>query len=94
MRDNLNQGLLAKGFDDHYAESKVAGALLVGQEESLSGIPMEYLERAFGVLNRVIGDGTVHRGIYVNEKIPLRVYTLIGNLPLPSSRIKSLGRGK
>lgn len=94
MRDNLNQGLLAKGFDDHYAESKVAGAILVGQEESLGNIPMEYLERAFGVLNRVVGDGTVHRGIYVNEKIPLRVYTLIGNLPLPSSRIKSLGRGK
>ena len=94
MRDNLNQGLLAKGFDDHYAESKVAGAILVGQEESLGNIPMAYLETAFGVLNRVIGDGTVHRGIYCNEKIPLRVYTLIANLPLPSSRIKSLGRGK
>jgi cell division GTPase FtsZ len=94
MRDNLNSGLLAKGFDDHYSESKVAGAILLGNEDSLSNIPMEYLEMAFGVLNRVIGDGTVHRGIYVNDKIPLRVYTLIGNLPLPSSRVKNLNRGK
>lgn len=94
MRDNLQSGLLAKGFDDHYADSKVAGAILLGSEDALGEIPMEYLEMAFGVLNRVVGDGTVHRGIYINEKIPLRVYTLIGNLPLPASRIKSLNRGK
>ena len=94
MRENLNSGLLAKGFDDHYSESKIAGAILIGQEEVLSNIPMDYLEMAFGVLNKVVGDGTVHRGIYVNEKIPLRVYTMIGNLPLPASRVKSLMRGK
>lgn len=94
MRENLNSGLLAKGFDDHYSESKIAGAILMGQEDVLGAIPMEYLEMAFGVLNKVIGDGTVHRGIYVNEKIPLRVYSMIGNLPLPSSRVKSLSRGK
>ena len=94
MRDNLNSGLLAKGFEDHYIESKVAGAILLGSEEVMGEIPMEYLEMAFGTLNHVIGDGTVHRGIYLNEKVPLRVYTLIGNLPLPSSRVKSLNRGK
>jgi cell division GTPase FtsZ len=94
MRENLNSGLLAKGFDNHYAESKIAGAILMGKEDVLGNIPMDYLEMAFGVLNRVIGDGTVHRGIYVNDKIPLRVYSMIGNLPLPESRVKSLARGK
>jgi hypothetical protein len=72
--------------------SKVAGAILVGNEEILGEIPMEYLERAFGVLNRMIGDGTVHRGIYTNDAIALRVYTLIGNLVIPETRIKALAR--
>lgn len=93
MRENLQAGLLAKGFDDHYSESKIAGAILMGKEDVLSGIPMEYLDMAFGILNRMIGDGTVHRGIYTNEKIPLRVYSMIGNLPLPQDRIKLLSRG-
>lgn len=93
MRENLQAGLLAKGFDDHYGDSKIAGAILMGQEDILAEIPMDYLDMAFGVLNRMIGDGTVHRGIYTNEKIPLRVYTMIGNLPLPASRITALSRG-
>lgn len=93
MRENLSTGLLAKGFEEAYATSKVAGAILVGQEEVLGEIPMEYLETAFGVLNKMVGDGTVHRGIYVNEEIPLRVYTLIGNLVLPFAKMKVLNRG-
>jgi cell division GTPase FtsZ len=94
MRDNLQSGLLAKGFEDNYTESKIAGALLIGQSEVMGNIPMENLEMAFGILNRVIGDGTVHRGIYVNESIPLRVYSLIGNLKLPESRMRVLNRGR
>lgn len=90
MRENLQTGLLIKGFDESYSESKVAGAILVGKEEVLGEIPMDYLELAFGVLNRIIGDGTVHRGIYVNEGLDLRVYTIIGNLPLPEVRLKLL----
>ena len=93
MRENLTSGLLAKDFEESYSGSKVAGAILVGTEEKLGEIPMEFLESAFGVLNRMIGDGTVHRGIYVNEGIPLRVYTLIGNLSLPAARMKILSRG-
>jgi len=93
MRENLSSGLLAKDFEESYSEAKVAGAILVGNESVLGEIPMEYLESAFSVLNRMIGDGTVHRGIYVNESIKLRVYTLIGNLMLPANRMKTLSRG-
>jgi cell division GTPase FtsZ len=92
MRENLTSGLLARDFEESYMTSKVAGAILVGNEEILGEIPMEYLERAFGVLNRMIGDGTVHRGIYTNDAIALRVYTLIGNLVIPETRIKALAR--
>jgi len=94
MRDNLQHGLLAKGFEDSYAESKIAGAILMGSTDCMSDVPMDKLEMAFGVFNRMIGDGTVHRGIYVNDGVSLRVYSMIGNLPLPESRMKNLRRGK
>lgn len=88
LRDNIGSGLLAEGFD--IGESKIAGVVVTGSQDLMENLPQENIDAAIECLDRLVGGGTLHHGIYVENVDKLTVYTIIGGLPLPSERIKKL----
>lgn len=90
LRDNIAEGLLAEGFD--LTESNIAGMIITGSQELMENIPQEYIDAATECLERVVGGGTIHYGVYNENVKNLTVYTLIGGLTLPMDRIKRLLR--
>lgn len=70
-----------------------AGLIFVGGKSVLDSMPMEYLDHGFEMLNRMLAEGSmVHRGVYVGSTPDLRVFTMIGGLPYPASRLNELSR--
>lgn len=91
VRDNVKKGLLVEGLD--LSTASKGAALLVSGSEGLSSIPQEALENAFASLNRLMkqGSGTVlHRGVYEVGSSAVYLYTIIGGMSRPMSRLKEL----
>lgn len=88
LRENVGKGLLAEGFD--LTLSKIAGVVVTGSQSLMEDLPQENIDAAVECLERMVGGGTLHHGIYVENVPNLTVYTLIGGLPLPDERINKL----
>lgn len=90
LRNNLSKSLLAEGFD--LATAKYVGAIVVGPKNVLDereGL-MEMLDYGFASLANIVGNATVHRGIYADNKSNIRVYTIIGGLDVPRGYCRKL----
>ena len=91
IRDNLRQNILVGDLDLKCAS--VAGCVFIGNENVLNEIPQSNLEHGFGMLSRIMQrDSTVHRGIYRGKKPGLVVYTILGGLELPATRMLEIAR--
>lgn len=88
LKDNLNKTLLASGFDLKTASH--AAAVVVGGDDILGELENTAIEEGFDTLAMLTGDAMVHRGVYSDDKPRLSVYTLIGGLKGPESRLKDL----
>jgi cell division GTPase FtsZ len=90
VKRNLGKTLLADGFDLKTAE--MAGAVVVGGKVQMTNILglKDNIDFAFDTLAEIIGDATLHRGIYEDFKEFMRVYTIIGGLESPAARLEQL----
>ena len=91
LKSNLETTLLAEGFDLKTAKT-AAGVVVGGTKifEETAGL-MDNLEHAFSTLAALTGNAVVHRGIYEDpSKDKLVVYTLIGGMERPHSRLEEL----
>jgi len=90
VKQNLEKTLLAGGFD--LTTAKVAGCIVVGGKKLFTNIKglQDNIDYAFDVLSEITGQTTIHRGIYEDNRDSLRVYTIIGGLDSPSTRLEEL----
>jgi cell division GTPase FtsZ len=91
IRDNLKNNVLVGGFD--LSQAMTAGCVFVGSPDVLNSIPQEHLEHGFEMLSRIMRQGgTVHRGIYKGAKPGLVVYSALGELGRPESRMGEMAK--
>lgn len=92
VRSNLKTNILSGGVD--IGTGSVAGVVIIGGSNVLSGIPQTHLDHAFDQMNRMLkpGGSTVHRGIYRGNKDNLVVYTVVGGLGQPVDKLAELKR--
>jgi len=90
VKQNLEKTLLSNGFD--LSTAKVAGCIVVGGKQMMANTPnlQDNINFAFDVLADLTGNATIHRGIYEDGRETLRVYTIIGGLDFPTSRVEEL----
>jgi cell division GTPase FtsZ len=90
VKQNLEKTLLAGGFD--LTTAKVAGCIIVGGKKLVNNLKglQDNIDYAFDVLSEITGQTTIHRGIYEDNRDSLRVYTIIGGLDSPSTRLEEL----
>lgn len=89
IRENLKQNILSGGFD--IGTGTVAAAVVIGKQDALATIPEAHLDYAFEQLTRTLkADSTVHRGIYRGNKPGLNVFTAIGGLARPTTKLEDL----
>jgi len=90
VKQNLEKTLLAGGFD--LTTAKVAGCIIVGGKKLVTNLKglQDNIDYAFDVLSEITGQTTIHRGIYEDNRDSLRVYTIIGGLDSPSTRLEEL----
>ena len=90
VKKNLEKTLLAGGFD--LTTAKVAGSIVVGGKKLFTNTKglQDNIDYAFDVLSEITGQTTIHRGIYEDNRDSLRVYTIIGGLDSPSTRLEEL----
>ncbi|MAF24729.1 hypothetical protein CL634_04055 [bacterium] len=89
IRDNVKKNVLADGID--VSTGKTASVIMIGGNEILQQVPQENLDKGFEQFSRMLGKGsTVHRGIYSGNVDNLTVYTVIGGMARPESKLKTL----
>lgn len=90
MVDNLEKGLLASGFN--LLTATHAGMIVVGSDALLRKIPRKAEEKAFSTVHKLLGSGTVYKGVYCTKKDIqyVEVLTMISGLQLPVARIRDL----
>lgn len=91
VRDNLKQNILAGGVD--LSTGDKAAACIIGSQEVLNDIPQDFLDYAFEQFIRLLQpSSTVHRGIYRGAKPGLNIFTTVGGIGKPNSKIDDLKR--
>jgi cell division GTPase FtsZ len=92
VKKNLEKTLLASGFD--LGSAKLAGCIVVGSKKLMASVPglQDNINYAFDVLSEITVNASVHRGIYEDQRDCLRVYTIIGGLDAPASRLEELAK--
>jgi cell division GTPase FtsZ len=90
VKKNLEKTLLAGGFD--LTTAKLAGCIVVGGKKLMSDVSglQDNIDYAFDVLSEITGQASIHRGIYEDRRSSLRVYTIIGGLGSPTTRLEEL----
>ena len=88
IRNNLKKTILSDGCD--ISTGKIAAAVVVAGRDVLDTVPQENLDHAFSQLNRILDGATVHQGIYVGSKPNMLVYTAIGGIAHPESKLDDL----
>ena len=86
---SLDSGLLAEGFN--LVEATTAACVIISSIDKLSKFPRLAEENLFSSVMRVIGSGTVFRGVYALEAVSdFEVFFMVSGLGLPVSRIRGL----
>lgn len=90
VKENLEKTLLAGGFD--LSTANLAGCIVVGGKKLMAHTKglQNNIDYAFDVLSEITGRATIHRGIYEDDRDCLRVYTIIGGLDSPSTRLEEI----
>jgi cell division GTPase FtsZ len=89
IRDNVKKNVLSDGID--VSTGQTAAVIMIGGNEILQQVPQENLDKGFEQFSRMLGKGsTVHRGIYSGNVDNLTVYTAIGGMARPESKLKTL----
>jgi cell division GTPase FtsZ len=89
VRENLKRNVLCGELD--LATGKIAATVAIADEKTLDSIPQEYLDNAFNQLNRTLQPGsTVHQGVYKGNKEGLSIFTAIGGISTPQSKLDAL----
>ena len=90
VKKNLEKTLLASGFE--LSSAQMAGCIVVGSKKLMSNVSglQDNINYAFDVLSEITGQASVHRGIYEDNRDYLRVYTVIGGLDAPLSRLQEM----
>ena len=88
IRNNLKKTILSDGCD--ISTGNMAAAVVVAGRDVLDTVPQENLDHAFNQLNRILDGATVHQGIYVGSKDNMLVYTAIGGIDHPESKLDDL----
>jgi len=90
MKENLEKTLLAGGFN--LSTANMAGCIVVGGKKLMAHTKglQNNIDYAFDVLSEITGRATIHRGIYEDDRDSLRVYTIIGGLDSPSTRLEEI----
>ena len=87
--ENINSGLLAEGFN--LVEATTAGCIIIGNNELLKKIPRNKEEDAFATLFKLLGSGTIFKGIYGLEQTQnIEIFFMISGLGTPVLRVKEL----
>jgi len=92
LSTNLEKTLLAGGFS--LESSTYAGSIAVcGTQVMETPGVQDSINYGFDTVNNLVGDATLHRGLYENpnDKDSLKVYTVIGGLEPPKELMKELG---
>ena len=91
IREQVRGNLLSDGAD--LGTGDKAGVLMIGGNEVLNQVPQKNLDSAFEQFNRILRSGsTVYRGIYSGNRPDLTVYTVIGGLSHPHTKLSELKR--
>jgi cell division GTPase FtsZ len=90
VKENLEKTLLAGGFD--LSTANMAGCIVVGGKKLMAQTKglQNNIDYAFDVLSEITGRATIHRGIYEDDRDSLRVYTVIGGMDSPRSRLEDI----
>lgn len=91
VRENLKNNILTGGVD--LSTGSCAAAVMIGGIEQLNTIPQSSLDQAFDQLSRMLKPhSVVHRGIYSGDKPTLMVFSAVGGLDKPTSKLDELAR--
>ncbi len=89
LTENMEKGLLATGFT--LLDATHAGMIVVANRDTLSKMPRKAEENAMSTLLKLLGSGTVYKGVYESKKSEhVEVLTMISGLQLPAKRIRDL----
>ena len=90
VKNNLEETLFAGGLD--LSTVKACGCIVVGGKELMAKVSglQDNINYAFDVLSEMTGAATIHRGIYEDNSDSLRVFTIVGGLDSPMSRLEEL----
>lgn len=89
VRENLKRNVLCGELD--LATGKIAASVAIADDQTLDKIPQEHLDNAFNQLNRTLQSGsTVHQGVYKGNKAGLSIFTAIGGISTPQSKLDAL----
>ena len=92
IKDNINSGLLAEGFN--LVEATHCGCIIASNPEKLAKVPRRAEENAMATLMEIIGSGSVYRGVYGLEALTYsEVFFMLSGLGLPIDRIRNLIQG-
>jgi len=89
VRENLKRNVLCGELD--LSTGKIAASVAIADDQTLDKIPQEHLDNAFNQLNRTLQSGsTVHQGVYKGNKVGLSIFTAIGGISTPQSKLDAL----
>lgn len=89
VRENLKRNVLCGELD--LSTGKIAASVAIADDQTLDKIPQEHLDNAFNQLNRTLQSGsTVHQGVYKGNKAGLSIFTAIGGISTPQSKLDAL----
>jgi cell division GTPase FtsZ len=89
--ENSLQTTLFAGGED-LSTAKVAGCVVVGGYELMAYVKglQDNIDYAFDVMSEVTGRATAYRGIFEDDRDGLSVYTIIGGLDIPKTRLQEM----
>lgn len=90
MRENLARNVLVGGFD--ISKANVGACIFIGSPDIFDSIPQSHLEHGFDTMVRIMGGGTLHRGIYKGSNKGLVVYTALSELGYPQERMDEVAK--
>jgi cell division GTPase FtsZ len=89
IQNNIDGGLLAEGFN--LVEATSAAFIMVGNPDQMTKLPRSSEENANAMLMRLLGSGTIFRGVYALPSVTsFEIFFMISGLGLPVQKIKEM----
>lgn len=85
FQENFKKTVLLGDVD--FSTAKEAACVVLADDKILSKISMDSINYGMDALSNLVGNATVHRGLYASKKSGIRVYTLISGMKLKSKPV-------